>query len=178
MTGGAAASADVLHRFVAQDQHRDVGDTVDFAALSAYHRCLLVTDGTVTSLIEAHSLEPTRTRRLEQRPGRPSRHDLRWLAAGPHTAMLARRVVIEGVLTNEPYLSATSLLVPDRLPGDVVDALSDEQSSIGTVLVRAAVEYRRELLWFGRQRGAVVSRTYRMFVRGVPAILINEDFLR
>ena len=178
MTGQVAAAAGLLHRFVAQDERRSGGSYVDFAALSGHLRCLLVTDGTVSSLIEAFSLEPTRTRCLEQKPGHPTQPELRWLAATPGTVTVLRRVLIEGALTRQPYLSARSLLVPERLPDEVVDVLADERSSIGAALVRSGVEHRRELLWFERRQGAVASRTYRIFIRGVPAILINEDFLR
>jgi chorismate-pyruvate lyase len=166
-----------LPGFVAQEQGHD-GESLDFVALSGYHRCLLVTDGTVTSLIEAYALEPTRTRCLEQRAGTPSQREVRWLATEPGTPTLTRRIVVEGTRSNTPYLSAFSVLIPDRLPRETVELLRREGSSIGTALRLGAVEHRRELLWFARRPGALASRTYRVFVGGVPAILIDEDFLR
>lgn len=177
MSGPATIDARLLHRFLAQDPRRPGGGAADFAALSGHHRCLLVTDGAVTSLIEAHALEPTRTIRLAQRAGRPTPEDLRWLRAATGTEVLARQVRVEGELSHRPYLEARSSLILDRLPPVAVRALADEGSSIGTVLIRTQVEHRRELLWFERREGAMASRTYRIVVRGNPAIVIHEDFL-
>lgn len=179
MNARLAATPDtVLARFVAQHERpRGVTD-VDFATLSPYHRCLLITDGNVTSLLEAYALEPTRTRCLDQQPGQPTPSQVRWLCLDAGTTTVARRVVIEGVRSNAAYLSASSLLVPGRLPASFVDSLSYGQASIGTALIKAALEHRRELLWFNHSRGSVASRTYRVFVQGSPVLLITEEFLR
>jgi chorismate-pyruvate lyase len=170
--------ATVLRRFVAQHERPSGAGALDFAALSPHHRGLLVTDGTVTSLLEAYSLEAVRTRCLDHVAGRLTPVQQRWLGVDARAATLARRVVIEGVRSNTAYLSASSVLIPDRLPADFVAALAQEDASIGSALIGAAVEHRRELLWFDRPPGTVASRTYRVFIQGRPALLITEEFLR
>ncbi|WP_433074078.1 chorismate--pyruvate lyase family protein [Dactylosporangium sp. CA-052675] len=172
------ADPGLTRRFVAQHERPAGAAALDFAALSPYHRCLLVTDGTVTSLLEAYALEAVRTRCLDRAAGRLTPVQQRWLRADARAATLARRVVIEGVRSNAAYLSASSVLIPDRLPPDFVAALAHEHASIGSALIGAAVEHRRELLWFDRPAGTVASRTYRVFIQGRPALLITEEFLR
>jgi chorismate-pyruvate lyase len=174
-TGGAGH---VLARFVAQDSRPDTVADIDVEVLSPYHRCLLLSDGTVTNLLEAYALEPTRTRCLAQAMVRPSREHRRWLDLAHDTDVLLRRVVIEGDTTGLPLVYATSALLPSRLPADFLSMIGSGGGSIGTALLSSKVESRREMLWCGRRADAVASRQYRIFVRGRPALVINEDFVQ
>jgi len=166
----------VVKRFVAQRERLGDADDLDIAALPPFARCLLVTDGNVTTLIEAYVLEQIRTSCLDQTAGQPTPGQRHWLAIESRTPTVARRVALEGVVSNTVYLAAFSLMVPARLPARFIDALRHESTSIGAALITAAVEHRRELLWFNHVAGALFSRTYRIFVRGLPALLITEDF--
>jgi chorismate-pyruvate lyase len=166
----------VLKRFVAQRERLGDGERLDVAALPPFGRCLLVTDGNVTTLIEAYALEQIRTRCLDQTAGRPTPREMHWLAIESPTPTIARRVVLEGVVSNTVYLAAFSLMVPTRLPRRFINALRCESTGIGAALISTAVEHRRELLWFNHVANALYSRTYRIFVLGRPALLITEDF--
>jgi chorismate-pyruvate lyase len=176
MTGPVTGMPDaVLTRFVAQRELLGDAENLDFAALPPFVRCLLVADGNVTTLIEAYALERIRTRCVNQTAGQATPSQLHWLAIDWRTPTVARRVRLEGVVSNTVYLAASSLMVPARLPPMFVDALRNEPSSIGAALISAAVEHRRELLWFTHVANALYSRTYRIFVLGRPALLITEE---
>jgi hypothetical protein len=54
--------------FVAQAQRPSALSDVDLAALTPYHRALLVNDGAVTRLLETAVLEPLKVDVLDQRP--------------------------------------------------------------------------------------------------------------
>jgi chorismate-pyruvate lyase len=177
MTATRAAVTAFLDHFVAQHERPAGEEELDIAALSPRHRCLLVTDGTVTNQLHAWTLEPTRTVCLERRTREPTALERRWLAAEPGLTGIARRVEIRGAWSGSAFLAAWSFLLPARLPEGFVDSLQQEEGSIGTALLRGSIEHRRELLWCVRGRAAVASRTYRVYVRGVPALLIGEDFL-
>ena len=88
---------------------------VNLRALSAFQRALLVTDGTVTKLIEIVTMEPVAVVLLEQ-----GQHVLvaehPWLETGPQTNVSVRQVLIEGKYSRTLYVHATSCLVPSRLP--------------------------------------------------------------
>lgn len=168
--------AAVLKRFVAQHERQGDAEDPDLAALPPFGRCLLVTDGNVTTLIEAYALESIRTRCLAQTAGAPTPDQMYWLAIDSNTPTIARRVALQGAVSNTVYLTAFSLMVPARLPARFIKALQDESTSIGAALIGAGVEHRRELLWFNHVANALCGRTYRVFVRRHPALLITEEF--
>jgi chorismate-pyruvate lyase len=165
-----------LARFVAQDKRPALVGDVDFAALSAYHRTLLAHDGLTTGVIESWWLEAVAVNLVSQQEAPCDHPLLHWLGALPGATVLRRQVIIEGSQSGIPYLVADSLLATTRLP-NLVEGLS-AHAGIGAALAAGKVETRRELLWYGRRGEAVASRAYRIFVGGLPAVLIQEDFLR
>ena len=174
--------------FVAQFAKPAQFSQVNLRALRPFQRALLVIDGTVTKFIEAYTMEPVETIRVAQERQRLS-SDQPWLEAQKGTEVLARSVYLEGKYTHSAYAYATSLVVPDRLPLPVREALLDDTGSLGRILLGAKLETRREVLWYGREQpGGVpasvpklgdaptISRTYRIITGGSPVMLINEKF--
>jgi chorismate-pyruvate lyase len=161
---------------------------VNLRALSAFQRALLVTDGTVTKLIEIVTMEPVEVVLLQQ-----AQHVLAsehpWLKTGPQTTVAVRQVLIQGKYSRTLYVHATSCLVPSRLPGEIQARLEHQGEGIGRLLNELHIETRREVLWYrtehltdlptdirGRSDGEFISRTYRIFSQGVPIALIHEKF--
>lgn len=174
--------------FVAQLARPMQLGAVNLRALTPFQRALLVIDGTVTKFIEAYTLEPVQTVHLGQE-ARPLTSDQPWLEATEGTEVLARRVYLEGKYTRTVYAYAVSLVAPDRLPEGARESLQDDAGSLGRILLKAQLETRREVLWYGREQlsdlpepirrleGApAISRTYRIINRGRPLMLINEKF--
>ena len=175
--------------FVAQFARPAQLGTVNLRALTPFQRALLVIDGTVTKFIEAYTMEPVDTIRVDQEQ-RPLASDQPWLEAPKGTDVLARRVVLEGKYTRTVYAYALSLVVPERIPEPARSEFHHDAGSIGRILLGARLEQRREILWYGREHlsdvpasikhlnGApVLSRTYRIIAGGRPLMLINEKFL-
>lgn len=176
----AGTSADDLVRrhFHAQFARPADWHDVPVTSLSPYHRSVLMTDGTVTSALEAYTLEPVRARCLAQRETTVAAADAGgWLHASPELGVLARRSELVGVRTQIRYARAESLIVPGRLPAAFRSALAAEPAGIGTALRSGRTEVHRELLWFGRPRGVVCARSYRVLIGGWPALMISEWFL-
>jgi chorismate-pyruvate lyase len=167
----------VLDCFVAQHRRPESAQEVHFASLSSYHRCLLLADGTVTRIVEAHTLERTHTRCLAETYTQPTPEYVTWLELTDSDDILVRRVAIEGSSSGVPFLYATSAIVPSRLPDRFLSLIGTVGGSVGAALLASDVESRRELLWYGRRADTVASRGYRIFVRGVPALVISEDFV-
>ncbi len=161
---------------------------VNLRVLTAFQRALLVIDGTVTKFIEAYVMEPVDIRRLAQeRSVLPADHS--WLDARAGTELSIRQVLIEGRYSRRAYVYAVSLVVLERLPAHARALLDAAGAGIGRVLGEAAMETRREILWYGREHardvpedvarrtgGEFVSRTYRIIAGGRPIALINEKF--
>lgn len=161
---------------------------VNLRVLSPFHRCLLVIDGTVTEFIEAYTLEPVAIRLISQEVSSLAESD-RWLEAREGTRVALRRVSIEGAYSGTLFVYAVSVIVFGRLPEPVERRLRTPGQGIGRLLNEYELESRREILWFGRERGTdvnreigregdddFVSRSYRIVVGGKPVAMITEKF--
>ena len=161
---------------------------VDVRRLTPFQRALLDIDGTVTRFIESYMLDPVEVTVLNQTVQcLESPHGL--LETGAGTEVIAREVLLRGMRRSVVYAYAVSLLVPSRLPAGIIAMLQSEPGGLGRVLTTGAIENRREVLWHGwehlptmppqvqRHTGnQFLSRTYRIFIGGVPAMVINEKF--
>jgi chorismate-pyruvate lyase len=173
--------------FVAQFGRPPDLQPVNMRALSPFHRALLVIDGTVTTFLEAYTLEPIEVVRLGQAV-QPLTEENPWLELAAGASVLARNVRLEGRYTHRLYAQATSLIALDRLPPDIVSGLDVEGGGLGRILNGAKAENRREILWYGRERSdhlkeqsggsrhEFIVRTYRIIQGGQPIMLISEKF--
>ena len=161
---------------------------VNLRALTPFQRALLVIDGTVTKFLEAYTMEPVAVVRISQESRSLPIED-HWLEAAAGEAVLVRQVLLKGESSGTIYAYAVSVLVPARLPDELMSGLEDLDSSLGRALLTHRLESRREVLWFGRERlqdvpdpvkewaGVdFVSRTYRIISGGLPIMLISERF--
>jgi chorismate-pyruvate lyase len=174
--------------FVAQFGRPSGLQPVNMRALSPFHRALLVIDGTVTTFLEAYTLEPIEVRRLGQAVQTLPEPN-QWLELQAGDRVLARNVQLEGRYTHRLYAQATSLIALDRLPPDVAAGLDVAGGGLGRILNSAKAENRREILWYGRERPdhpeghqksrfghEFIVRTYRIIQGGTPIMLISEKF--
>jgi chorismate-pyruvate lyase len=169
-------------------------------SLSVFQRVLLITDGTVTHLLEAYAEEPVRVVKLAQSslpagggagqagatlPG-PGTRELQ-LADGEE--VLHREVLLQGSATGRNYIHAESVVVASRLPRTLRDGLMLTDEPIGRLLDRHRTETFREVVACGRQavgaRGAhfgldagacAISRRCRVLAETRPVMLISETF--
>ena len=177
--------ADLLEASEARPAHLR---PVDLRTLTPFQRALLVIDGTVTKFVEAYALEPIDVIRLKQEEQQLTQ-DHRWLEVPKGTPVIARQVLLHGYYSGIVYAYAVSLLVPSRLPDDLLARVAVEPGGLGRVLLGSQIENRREVLWYGGETlndlpaeirdwtgDTFVSRTYRIITQGKPAMLINEKF--
>lgn len=146
---------------------------------------LLSTDGTVVPLLEGCFGEQIRLADHVQhlRPAAPTDPDA--LELSPDDRVLHRTVVLQGSSSGRAYVSAETLIVPDRLPGPVREDLLTTSRPIGPVLRAHRMETFREILEVGRTRSGRQTpdetrlfRTYRIVAGGRPVMLITETFPR
>ena len=161
---------------------------VSLRTLTPFQRALVSIDGTVTKFIEAYMLEPVESVLLSQQ-NQPLRTDHPWLALSAPGEVIARQVLLRGRYSATVYAYAVSLLIPARLPENLLHDLAHEPAGIGRLLLNSQIENRREILWYGRERIAnlpeeierctgheFISRTYRIIANDQPVMLINEKF--
>jgi chorismate-pyruvate lyase len=132
-----------------QAQAREPFDVLD--------RMLLRGDGTVSTLLEVCTSEPIDTfvtsevgpapaAALIEATRQPCRREDVYAVVPASEPVILRRAILRGARTRLPYVSAESLLVPDRLPPEVVRQIRSAGGSIGTALTEHAVECRRRIV--------------------------------
>lgn len=177
MVTTVTADAMVRRHFHAPSARPDGWDDIRVSELSAYHRSVLLTDGTVTRTVEAHVLEPIEVRCTAQYETTAAADGDGWLDVAPGDAVIARQVHLIGAHSGTHYVRAESLIAPARLPESFSAALATEPAGIGAALQNSYIESYRQLLYFGVTADAVCARCYRIYTDGRPALVIREWFL-
>ncbi len=154
---------------------------------SRLEQALQGTGTSVTAFLEQLVGEPVDAYELRQvmtQAGAPNA-----LEVGEGHPVLQRSAVLRGRSSDQPYVYAESLLVPDRLPADFFRQLENSTDPIGRILAKEGIAFTRSALpWSVPSRSPVVddrpvpeehllARTYRVDVDGMPAMVIWEWFL-
>lgn len=154
------------------------GGELDLAALPAFLRVLLTTDGTVTKSLESFFWEPVSVVKTFQEVMALTRS-----VTGLHKVtgeeVLLREVRLQGELSGAEYARATSWVCRERLPEKLSQDLEHGKVGIGELLRECGLETYRELLCLGKETSAnamFITRTYRIVVSKQPVIQITEKF--
>lgn len=160
---------------------------IEAARLSPLQRTLLITDGTLTEILEAHLLEPIELVKLSQRvfaldTGIPS-------LAEPCQSLLERRINLRGAHSRRIYVYAESLLVVDHLDPQFRAELMESEVPLGRLWHKFRLETYKELIGVDcRPAGAlaisldcsanarVLARTYDVISAREPVMRISEYF--
>lgn len=186
------ADTHVKNIFVAQAERPAMSGEINIAQLTPFQRALIVTDGTVTRLIEAYTLAPVEVVLLHQAEQTLCTEHI-WLKLPSGAPVIARQVALQtpsiGNETPKTQAYATSLIVPQHLPKGILDGLESDPAGLGGILQNSGLETRRELLWcccetardlpeaIAHLEGEpLLSRTYRVFANKKPIMLITEKF--
>lgn len=169
-------------------QGRGVVNGIDFDKLPPILRTLLVSDGTVTKLLEAYFWEPIQVKRLFHGE-HPAIGEIPALGLKQGETVLRRRVLMCGITTGRIYSYAQSYIRADLLWPGVRDDLVQGRLGIGELLRGRRIETYREPLSYEltpagelapeldvKEEDLLISRAYRIFVGGAPCIFIVDKF--
>lgn len=155
------------------------GDPLPLNELPPFLRALLVTDGTVTKILEAYFWEPVAVDTIEQR-FEPAVEPVPWVQVAAGDLCLVRDARLRGVDSGRGYAEAFSLIRIDLVPDAFRQLLIDREIGIGVLIRDSGLESYREVLDVGLDRtadgSAAVFRTYRILIDRQPVILITEYF--
>jgi len=161
---------------------------MDFGSLGLLERVLLVSDGTLTDIVEAAYLEPIALVKvaIEVSASAAAVEELE-LAAG--ASVMRRRILLRGESSGTCYVYGDSLIALDALDPVFREELVASTHPMGRLWVLHKLETHKEILriWrapageLGARLGvapdaALLSRTYRVISRGRPIMLITESF--
>ena len=171
----------------ALDSFAVLGD-VDLHSLGIVPRLLLISDGTLTDIIEASFLEPIELVKLSVDS---------YLATVPVEALeiktgdpvMRRKILLRGGISGTNYVYAQTLIALNSLPDKVREELVSSDSPIGRLWVKHKLETRKEMISIWREAAGplaeyfdisadreLLARTYRVFSGGAPSMLISEYF--
>lgn len=168
--------------------HHSFLTQVNLERIPPFLRALLVTDGTVTRFLEAYLWEPIEVRQVDQKEIILDQ-DLPWLEIYRGETILKRQVLLHGQVSGKNYTFAESMIRIDQLAKGLRDDLLRGRLGLGELLRDRRMETYRELLSFSQQEAGEISgsmdidpqesilvRSYRIFHKQVPIILITEKF--
>lgn len=163
------------------------GEDVPIRDLPPFLRALLVTDGTVTKILEAYFWEPVEVVTLQQEFVLAER-PVEWIRIEAGDRVLIRRARLSGVDSGSTYATAFSVIRTGLIPETFRRRLIDREIGIGVLIRDSGLESYREVLEVGIEpadgssgdsapaRSELVFRTYRIIIDGQPVILITESF--
>lgn len=146
-----------------------------FPDLPGFLRALLVADGTVTSLLGAYFDEPIRVSCVEQDEVTLD-FAIPVLQMNAGESVFWRGVTLAGEETGRQYATAFSLLNPANIQPRLFQDLISDNVGMGEVLRNSRRGSYRRVLRVFRDEDRNVSRTYMVYLEGLPTILITETF--
>jgi chorismate-pyruvate lyase len=139
----------------------------------------LVTDGTVTKILEAYFWEPVSVDTLEQR-FQSAEAPVPWIALQAGDRCLIRDARLRGQHSGRAFVEAFSVIRTELIPADFRRRLIAREIGIGALIRDSGLESYREVLDVGLEREPrgrdSVFRTYRIVIDRNPVILITECF--
>jgi len=161
---------------------------LDLESIDVLQRVLLITDGTLTEILEAWRLERILLIKLSHQALRgPARDELLQVQEGDQ--VLERRILLCGEKTRVNYVYAESLIAVDRLGPKFRDDLLHSNIPLGQLWLNHRLETLKEMVAIRREPAGKLSqyfkispdasvfvRTYRVFSGALPVMLITEYF--
>ncbi len=159
------------------------------SSLNPFQRVLLMTDGTVTDVVEVYTGETIRVVKLAQSFGGDSSETTPRLGTDGPGRLLHRTVLLQGSKSGTNFIHAESVIAPDWLPPTVLEGLLETGRPIGKLLSSGRIETFREIVGLGFEPAGdcaehfgvdpasnLVFRTYRIHVSERPVMRITEKF--
>lgn len=161
--------------------------------LSHFQKILMITDGTVTELLEHHAGESIKVNKLYEKIETnfnkvPSCH--RDLVDRKDLPVLVRRILLQGKTSQENYIYASSSILINNLPYSFRKDLVSSQIPIGKLWSKHRLEtYKTDFVATKEKANEnlakhlnievgsdVLARTYSVYSHGKKTMIITEKF--
>lgn len=168
----------------------DPFDGIEWHTLDPLLRVLLVTDGTVTAILEAAFLESIRVVKLTQEIVKATTTSHALLNPSAGEAIVERRVLLRGVASGRNYVYAESLIAVGRMRPAFGSLLFDSNTPLGQLWLDQKLETYKEIIgmhgaaggsaaqYFESDGSGILIRKYRIYSSGIPVMIISEHFPR
>ena len=156
--------------------------------LSTFQRIILITDGTLTDILEIYLLEKISICKL-------SEEIINLVETVPALNLkegvnvIKRKIFLQGKISQKNWIYAESIIVPERLDVLFQEQLLNSEKPIGKLWLEYRVETFKEIIDLSQEPAGdlseyfqinqdekLFSRTYRVFSQGQPIMMITEKF--
>lgn len=157
-------------------------------SLDPLQRVMLITDGTLTDILEAAFFEPIQLIKIQQETQASSPLHA-CLHLEKDEQILERKVLLRGSKTARNYVYAHSIIAFERLTPTLVEALLDKNIPLGRLWLQHKLETFKELqeihcraekdlapYFDGADATRLLSRTYCVSNNNRPVMRISEFF--
>lgn len=161
---------------------------VDLKNLSPLQRIILISNGTLTELLEHLVVEPLQVVKLHESIDATS-DEIAYLDLPKNQQVITREICLQGKNSGKNWLYAKSKIVLERLPTQFQKDLLDSQIPIGKLWAKHRVETYKEIeLPFSEMaeklaihfniapKDELLGRTYRVFSNQQPMMMLTEKF--
>lgn len=161
---------------------------IDPTQLSAFQRILLITDGSLTDLLEVYLLEDIKVIKLSEQAFLANQPIIE-LGSEANDEIIERKTLLQGKISKKNWLYAESIIVPSRLAQKFKEDLLKSKRPIGKLWVKHRVETFKEVTTVRSEiagglaeyfkideKSPLLYRTYRVFTHRQPVMLITEKF--
>lgn len=161
---------------------------IEARSLNPLQRILIITDGTLTEILEAAFLEHIRLIKMAQRTISSTAANIQ-LSPASGEKFLERKILLQGATSNKNYVYAESVIALDRLPPEFCKELTNSDTSLGRLWLEHKLETFKEMLEVRHEKANSLSRhfnckasdmllvrTYRVISAATPIMTISEYF--
>lgn len=161
---------------------------LNLSELSTLQRMILITDGTLTDILEVCLLEKISIIKLAEKMINIDR-DMPVLNLKIGNKVIKRQIFLQGKVSQKNLIYAESIIVPERLDERFKEQLLNSEKTIGKLWLEYRVETFKEIIDLSQevagdlakdfqinQEEKLFSRSYRVFSQNQPIMMITEKF--
>ena len=158
------------------------------ADITIFQQILLITDGTVTDLLEVYMGEKIQIIKIREESINVA-DDIPALELLTGDEVIEREVFLQGQESKKNYIYAKSLVIPARLQAGLHQDILNSSIPLGQLWIAHKLETFKQIIGNGKEpaddlaphfaitRDAeMLHRTYRLFSNQQPCIMITEKF--
>ncbi len=161
---------------------------IDSSKLSPFQKILLVADGTLTNILEAFINEPIGVTKISEKIVSTTA-DILPLEIKVGTEVLERQILLQGKTSRRSWLYADSIIALERIEEKFREKLTKSHIPIGKLWIEHKTETFKEIITYAlepagdlsdyfeiKRADKLLSRTYRVFSKRQPIMVITEKF--
>jgi chorismate-pyruvate lyase len=187
-SGGLLMSGNDSQSLLQTDTRQTKLLDINPADINVFQHILLITDGTVTDILEVFMGEKIQIIKIKEETSKAA-HDIPALEILAGDEVIERHVFLQGKDSRKNYIYAKSLLIPAKLQEGLHQDILNSSIPLGQLWIEHKLETFKQIIGNGKEPAndlashfgiarddEMLHRTYRLFSNNHPCIMITEKF--